>query len=110
MLTSLCLSHLRDARYFVVLIVLGPWFAVNLALVVIATQFKMTKKRELALQTAMEGTSRHPWETFVIWVVRAAARLIAFVFLTPLLCRTSLVCHLSLQLLVDVTLAMCILF
>ena len=31
--------------YFVALIVLGSWFTVNLSLVVIATQFKITKKR-----------------------------------------------------------------
>ena len=35
--------------FFVVLIVLGSWFAINLALVVIATQFRVTKKRETLL-------------------------------------------------------------
>jgi len=31
--------------FFILLIFLGSWFVVNLALVVIATQFKVTKKR-----------------------------------------------------------------
>jgi hypothetical protein len=35
--------------FFVLLILLGSWFAINLALVVIATQFKVTKKREAQL-------------------------------------------------------------
>jgi hypothetical protein len=55
--------------YFIVLIVLGSWFAVNLALVVIATQFKNTKKRELELQSFLEVNTNHPWETFVISTV-----------------------------------------
>lgn len=45
--------------FFVILILLGSWFATNLALVVIATQFKVTKKREaqLILQEA-ESTGK----------------------------------------------------
>ena len=31
--------------FFVLLILAGSWFALNLVLVVIATQFKLTKKR-----------------------------------------------------------------
>ena len=57
--------------WFVVLIVIGSWFAVNLALVVIATQFKMTKKREIEAMTRAGNTasSRRLWEEFVILFV-----------------------------------------
>jgi hypothetical protein len=49
------LYGLQDAHsfwvwpFFVALILLGSWFAVNLALVVIATQFKSTKRRCLSM-------------------------------------------------------------
>lgn len=59
--------------YFVVLVIIGSWFAVNLALVVIATQFRVTKKRETMLMQDAGSTKqpRSVWAEFVLVVVSA---------------------------------------
>lgn len=81
--------------WFVVLIIIGSWFAVNLALVVIATQFKMTKKREIdAMNRAGNTTSsRRLWEEFVIlfvWLITCGSCVIARRKVSPIseLCRS----------------------
>lgn len=61
--------------FFIALIFFGSWFAINLALVVIATQFKVTKKRETMLIRAHEAetgyttstSQKNLWGEFLLW-------------------------------------------
>lgn len=75
--------------FFVLLIFFGSWFAINLALVVIATQFKVTKKRETLLIRAHEADAgysasqpRQLWPEFFLWTcsVVSCGRLSADVY------------------------------
>ena len=54
--------------FFVVLILLGSWFAINLALVVIATQFRVTKKRETMLMQSSASAERWSWGDIVMLI------------------------------------------